>query len=67
MKSWQATFKTFRLKRDAVTGVSKLDAMVKVRAVIFDVYGTIEPINDKRNPFGKLFQIGKTQGRPKMP
>jgi integrase/FMN phosphatase YigB (HAD superfamily) len=47
--------------------VSKLDGMAKVRAVVFDVYGTIATINDKRNPFGKLLQIGETQGRLRTP
>ncbi|MEW6021337.1 MAG: HAD family hydrolase [Pseudomonadota bacterium] len=41
--------------------------MAKVRAVVFDVYGTIATINDKRNPFGKLLQIGETQGRLRTP
>lgn len=47
--------------------VTKLDGLVKVRAVVFDVYGTIATITDKRNPFGKLLQLGELQGRARTP
>lgn len=47
--------------------VTKLDEMVKVRAVVFDVYGTIATITDKRNPFGKLLRLGELQGRARTP
>ncbi|WP_229208120.1 HAD family hydrolase [Duganella sp. Root198D2] len=39
--------------------------MVKVRAVVFDVYGTIATINSKRSPFAQLLQIGMVKGRAK--
>ncbi len=43
--------------------VTKLDGLAKVRAVVFDVYGTIAAINDKRSPFARLLQIGALRGR----
>ncbi|GAB3461594.1 hypothetical protein GCM10027321_22430 [Massilia terrae] len=45
--------------------VSKLDGLEKTRAVVFDVYGTLVSIRDKRMPFAKLLQIGEAQGRPR--
>jgi HAD superfamily hydrolase (TIGR01493 family) len=34
-----------------------------VKAILFDVYGTLVEIDDKRAPFGQLIQIGARQGR----
>jgi len=45
--------------------VSKLDGLEKTRAVVFDVYGTLVSIGDKRMPFAKLLQIGEAKGRPR--
>jgi hypothetical protein len=45
--------------------VATLDGLAKVRAVVFDVYGTIASINNKRSPFARLLQIGVTKGRAK--
>lgn len=45
--------------------VATLDSLAKVRAVVFDVYGTIATINSKRGPFARLLQIGVEKGRPK--
>lgn len=45
--------------------VAKLDGLAKVRAVVFDVYGTIATINSKRSPFARLLQIGIAKGRAK--
>lgn len=35
-----------------------------VDAVVFDVYGTLVEITDKRAPFRRLLRIGEQQGRP---
>lgn len=43
--------------------VSKLDGLEKTRAVVFDVFGTLVSIGDKRRPFAKLLQIGEAKGR----
>jgi HAD superfamily hydrolase (TIGR01549 family) len=43
--------------------VTKLDGLAKVHAVVFDVYGTIAAINNKRSPFAQLLQIGASKGR----
>lgn len=45
--------------------VSKLDDLEKTRAVVFDVYGTLASIGEKRMPFAKLLQIGEIKGRPR--
>lgn len=45
----------------------QLDKAEKVRAVVFDVYGTIATITDTHNPFGKLLRFGELQGRAKTP
>lgn len=45
--------------------VAKLDGLRKVHAVVFDVYGTIAQINDKRSPFVKLLELGVNRGRPR--
>ena len=45
--------------------VSRLDRLEKTRAVVFDVYGTLVSIGEKRMPFAKLLQIGETRGRSK--
>jgi HAD superfamily hydrolase (TIGR01549 family) len=45
--------------------VSKLDGLEKTRAVVFDVYGTLVSIGEKRMPFAKLLQIGEAKGRSK--
>jgi HAD superfamily hydrolase (TIGR01509 family) len=45
--------------------VSKLDGLEKTRAVVFDVFGTLVSIGDKRRPFAELLQIGEAQGRPR--
>ncbi|MCS0658864.1 HAD family hydrolase [Massilia terrae] len=42
-----------------------MDGLEKTRAVVFDVYGTLVSIRDKRMPFAKLLQIGEAQGRPR--
>jgi HAD superfamily hydrolase (TIGR01549 family) len=34
-----------------------------VKAILFDVYGTLAEIGDKRAPFRRLLQIGARQGR----
>jgi FMN phosphatase YigB (HAD superfamily) len=34
-----------------------------VRVILFDVYGTLVKIQDKRSPFRQLIQIGARQGR----
>jgi integrase len=39
--------------------VTKLDGLAKVRAVVFDVYGTIAAINNKRSPFARLLHIAE--------
>jgi HAD superfamily hydrolase (TIGR01493 family) len=36
---------------------------VAVKAILFDVYGTLVEILDKRAPFRKLIEIGRSQGR----
>lgn len=46
--------------------MNKLDGQMEVHAVVFDVYGTIATITEKRNPYGKLLQIGEAQGRAKI-
>ncbi len=43
--------------------VSKLDGLEKIRAIVFDVYGTLASIGDKRRPFAKLIRLGETRGR----
>jgi HAD superfamily hydrolase (TIGR01493 family) len=45
--------------------VAKLDGLEKVRAIVFDVYGTLATIGDKRNPYAKLVQLGEIRGRAK--
>jgi len=35
-----------------------------IDAVVFDVYGTLVEIGDKRAPFRRLLRIGEQQGRP---
>ncbi len=35
-----------------------------VKAVLFDVYGTLVQITDKRAPFKQLLRLGEQQGRP---
>jgi HAD superfamily hydrolase (TIGR01549 family) len=45
--------------------VSKLDGLEKTRAVVFDVYGTLVSIGEKRMPFAKLLRIGEAKGRSK--
>lgn len=45
--------------------VAKLDGLRKIHAVVFDVYGTIAQINDKRSPFSKLLKLGEERGRPR--
>jgi integrase len=43
--------------------VTNLDGLAKVRAVVFDAYGTIATINNKRSPFARLLQIGASKDR----
>lgn len=38
-----------------------------VRAVLFDAYGTLVDITDKRAPFRQLLRIGERQGRCSSP
>lgn len=38
-----------------------------VKAILFDVYGTLVEIRDKRAPFRQLIQIGVRQGRKPSP
>lgn len=35
-----------------------------IDAIVFDVYGTLVEITDKRAPFRRLLRIGEQQGRP---
>ncbi|KQQ96446.1 HAD family hydrolase [Massilia sp. Leaf139] len=42
--------------------MEKLDSSA-VKAILFDVYGTLVEIGDKRAPFRQLIQIGAGQGR----
>lgn len=39
----------------------------QIRSVLFDVYGTLAEIGDKRAPFRKLLKIGERQGRRPSP
>lgn len=43
--------------------VTNLDGLAKVRAVVFDPYGTIATINNKPSPFARLLQIGASKDR----
>ncbi|MFZ6759368.1 hypothetical protein ACO0K9_19355 [Undibacterium sp. Ji50W] len=40
------------------------DLLADVQAVVFDVYGTIVEIRNKRGPFKKLLQLLAKKGRP---
>lgn len=42
--------------------MKEIDSSV-VKAILFDVYGTLVEIYDKRAPFRQLIQIGASQGR----
>ena len=45
--------------------MKKLNAhLIDVQAVVFDVYGTIVEIRNKRSPFKKLLQLLEKKGRP---
>jgi HAD superfamily hydrolase (TIGR01509 family) len=39
----------------------------RLEAVVFDVYGTLVEIGDKRAPFRQLLKHGERQGRPSTP
>jgi HAD superfamily hydrolase (TIGR01549 family) len=46
----------------------KFDGQVqKVQAVVFDVYGTLAEIREKRGPFRQLLRLGERSGRPTSP
>jgi len=44
--------------------MANLDRFDGIDAVVFDVYGTLVEIGDKRAPFRRLLRIGEQQGRP---
>lgn len=43
----------------------QLDGIANIQAIVFDVYGTLASINDKRSPFARLLALGEQRGRPK--
>jgi HAD superfamily hydrolase (TIGR01549 family) len=45
------------------TEISKPEKLVGIKAVVFDVYGTLVEIGEKRRPFGKLMDLMRESGR----
>jgi HAD superfamily hydrolase (TIGR01549 family) len=47
--------------------MSKLARLNGIRAVVFDVFGTLAEIGEKRRPYAKLMQLLRTSGREPQP